>query len=52
MMSVLHGPWTDMATGARAAIWAGRHSLLVYLVHQPVLIAITWTLAKTLGALP
>lgn len=36
----------------RVMTWAGRHSLLVYLVHQPVLIALTWTLAKALGTLP
>lgn len=36
----------------RAMTWAGQHSLLVYLVHQPVLIALTWTLAKALGTLP
>ncbi|NKX44682.1 DUF1624 domain-containing protein [Roseicyclus persicicus] len=31
---------------ARALAWPGRHSLAVYLVHQPVLIALVWTAAQ------
>ncbi|TMV05495.1 DUF1624 domain-containing protein [Ruegeria sediminis] len=30
------GSWTNLAA------WPGRHSLLVYLVHQPVLLAVIW----------
>jgi uncharacterized membrane protein len=32
--------WTPSALAARMLAWAGRHSLLFYLVHQPVLFAI------------
>jgi uncharacterized membrane protein len=31
---------------ARALAWPGRHSLAVYLLHQPVLIALVWTAAQ------
>jgi uncharacterized membrane protein len=27
---------------ARVLCWAGRHSLLIYLAHQPILIALVW----------
>jgi uncharacterized membrane protein len=41
------GIWTRLAgwrggAAARALGWPGRHSLLVYLLHQPVLIALIW----------
>src|SRR5690606_22521773 len=34
---------------ARALGWAGRHSLAVYLVHQPVLIALVWAFTRIAG---
>lgn len=37
---------------ARALGGAGRHSLLIYLVHQPVLIACVWILAQAFPAAP
>ncbi|GAA5067811.1 DUF1624 domain-containing protein [Roseibacterium beibuensis] len=42
------GLWTRAATWqggrlARALAWPGKHSLWVYLLHQPVLIALVWS---------
>jgi uncharacterized membrane protein len=33
-----------MSAAAHALTWPGRHSLLVYMVHQPVVLAILWIL--------
>lgn len=43
--------WTAQGPATRLAALAGRHSLLVYLVHQPVLFGLVWT-AATLGLTP
>jgi uncharacterized membrane protein len=37
---------------ARPAIFAGRHSLAVYLIHQPVLIACVWAFAQIMPPAP
>jgi len=48
------GVWERMARwqaprAARAAAWPGRHSLAVYLAHQPVLVALVWVAAQLRG---
>lgn len=48
------GLWTRAAglragPGLRRLAWPGRHSLLIYLVHQPVLIGLVWAGTQALG---
>jgi uncharacterized membrane protein len=48
------GLWDRLRGGAsgpllRAAAWPGRHSLAVYLLHQPVLIGLLWLWTRATG---
>ncbi|MEM6740898.1 MAG: heparan-alpha-glucosaminide N-acetyltransferase [Pseudomonadota bacterium] len=46
------GLWARLAArpfGPAALVWAGRHSLAVYLLHQPFLIACVWVAAQVFG---
>lgn len=43
--------WTARGPAGRLAALAGRHSLLVYLAHQPILFGLVWT-AAALGLTP
>ena len=41
--------WQPRDPVTRALALAGRHSLLFYLAHQPVLLAALWLAAKAIG---
>ncbi len=41
--------WRAQAPAGRALVWGGRHSLLVYLVHQPVFLAVLFMVARAVG---
>jgi uncharacterized membrane protein len=43
--------WRARSAPMRGLAFAGRHSLFVYLVHQPILIGLVWLVA-TSGAVP
>ena len=46
------GAWTPRAPLARTAVFAGRHSLAVYLIHQPVLLAVLTGVVALTGPNP
>ncbi|GJE39342.1 heparan-alpha-glucosaminide N-acetyltransferase [Methylobacterium persicinum] len=46
------GAWEPHSRPARAAAFAGRHSLAVYLIHQPVLFGLAFALAALIGPNP
>lgn len=46
------GAWTPRSTLARVATFAGRHSLIVYLIHQPLLLALLTVVVSVTGPNP
>lgn len=46
------GAWSPVSTFGRTATFAGRHSLVVYLIHQPLLLALLTGLVTLTGSNP
>ncbi len=46
------GAWEPRGTTGRAATFAGRHSLALYLIHQPALFGLAFVLAHVIGPNP
>ncbi|MBI4275714.1 MAG: DUF1624 domain-containing protein [Rhizobiales bacterium] len=42
--------WQPNAAAARLLAFTGRHSLIVYLAHQPLLMGVLWLMTQALGA--
>ena len=44
--------WRAQAPASRALVHGGRHSLLVYLIHQPIFLAVLFMVARAVGPEP